>query len=57
MAKPRSVIEEAFVIFDESVKEFVSDTQKRLRDVELPPVPEKRAPNLVVQPQPPEGLR
>lgn len=52
-----SLIEQAFAAFDEDVKNFIGDNTKRLKDVTLPPVPQKRQSRLLVQPQMPPDLR
>lgn len=58
MAKDsNNVIAEAFALFDESVKSFLSDNTKRLKDVKLPDVPRKKSPSLLAPPAPPEGIQ
>lgn len=57
MAKHNSVINEAFMLFDESVKQFVKDVGNRYKEVELPKVPEKRVRPAYIQPQAPEGIK
>ena len=58
MPEKPNVISEAFTIFDENVKAFLSDNTKRLKDVELPDVPRQRTPRLIAPPaMPPQGMQ
>lgn len=53
-----NVIAEAFALFDENVKAFLADNTKRLKDVELPEVPRKKSPGLILPPSPPpQGIQ